>query len=154
MEYLIIKVLHVISATFLVGVGAGSAYYLWRTLRRGDPRLIAGVAALAVQADWLFTLPAGIIQLVSGLWLVHAGGHAWGGWVGVSLALFLLAGLCWLPAAWLQGRMRDEALASLRSGRMLSDRHQTRGRIWFWLGVPAFTAMLVIYALMVIKPGW
>lgn len=153
MEYLVIKTLHVVSATFLVGVGVGSAYYLWRAQRLGDPRLMAGVAAFAVQADWLFTVPAGVIQLSSGLWLVHAGGHGWDGWVGISLALFALAGLCWLPAAWLQGRMGDLARASAAGGRPLPERHHRYVRLWFWLGVPAFAAMLLIYVLMVIKPA-
>jgi uncharacterized membrane protein len=154
MEYLLVKTLHVVSATFLVGVGAGSAYYLWRALRREDPRLLAGVATLAVQADWLFTVPAGITQLLSGLWLAHRGGYPWSGWVGASLALFVLAGLCWLPAAWLQARLRDAARSSLHHGRPLPGHYHRYARRWFRLGVPAFSAMLAIYALMVIKPGW
>lgn len=151
-DYALVKTLHVISATFLVGAGAGSAYYLWRAHRSGDPRLIAGVAPLVVQADWIFTVPPGVFQLLSGVYLVDAGGFGWGGWVALSLALFLLAGLCWLPAAWLQARMRDLAADSARAGTPLPARYRRYARAWLWLGVPAFAAMMGVYALMVIKP--
>lgn len=154
MDYLIVKTLHVVSATFLVGTGAGSAYYLWRAHRRGDPHVLASVAGLVVQADWIFTLPTAILQLLSGAWLVHQAGYSWGGWVGASLVLYVLAGMCWVPAVWLQMRIRDSAATSARSGRPLSEQNRRYAQIWFWLGVPALTAMVCVYALMVIKPLW
>lgn len=101
MDYALLKTLHIVSATFLFGTGVGSAFYLWRANREGDVRVIAGVARQVVIADWLFTTPTVIFQPISGAWLVHAGGIPWNVWIVASLALYLLAGACWLPVVWL-----------------------------------------------------
>jgi uncharacterized membrane protein len=34
----------------------------------------------------------------------------------------------------------------------IPDRYWIYGRLWFWLGVPAFAAVIVIFWLMVAKP--
>ena len=152
MDYLLVKTLHIVSATFLFGTGVGSAFYLWRAHRGQDPRVIAGVASYVVQADWIFTTPTVVFQPLSGAWLVYAAGYPWSGWVAVSLALYAVAGACWLPVVLLQLRMRDLAAESVRQDTPLPARYRRYARIWFWLGVPAFTAMMAVFFLMVFKP--
>ena len=44
------------------------------------------------------------------------------------------------------------AAAALASDQALPASYWRYARIWFWLGIPAFFAMLAIYALMVFKP--
>lgn len=153
MDYLVVKTLHLLSATLLFGTGLGSAYYLWRAGREGDPQTVARVAHHVVQADWLFTLPTVIFQPLSGAWLVSRAGFPWTGWVAASLALYAIAGLCWLPVVWLQIRMRDLAAVSAASGRPLPAAYWRYARFWFWLGVPAFVAVVAVFFLMVMKPG-
>ena len=64
-------------------------------------------AATTVRADFLFTLPAVIVQPLSGAWLVWQGGFDWSDrWLVVTYALYLLAGACWLPVVAIQMRMK------------------------------------------------
>lgn len=65
------------------------------------------------------------------------------GWLALSIALYILVGICWLPVVWLQIQLRRIAGTCLQSGYL---------RIWFILGWPAFTAVLAIFYLMVFKP--
>ena len=153
MLYLSLKWLHILSATILVGVGFGTAFYKWMIDRSGDVRVIAYTSRLVVLADWLFTTPAIILQPLTGLWMLHLVGYSLSSpWIAWTLLLYALAGVCWLPVVWLQYRMRALALAALATEQALPARYWRYARTWFWLGIPAFAAMLAIYALMVFKP--
>ena len=74
-------------------------------------------------------------------------------WIVASVALYLLAGACWLPVVWLQWRMSRLAADALAAGRALSPDYWRHARRWERLGYPAFVAMVAIYALMVDKPA-
>jgi uncharacterized membrane protein len=63
---LILKWLHILSATVLFGTGLGTAAHLWMTHRTGNVSAIAVAAANTVRADWWFTLTSGIAQPVTG----------------------------------------------------------------------------------------
>lgn len=151
MDYAIIKTLHILSATVLFGTGLGTAFFMWRANCNGDVRVIASVAKQVVLADWLFTTPTVIFQPLSGAWLVYTAGHSWTSWLAYSLGLYLLAAACWLPVVWLQMRMRDMADSALIRNQNLPDVYWRYARIWFWLGVPAFSALIGIFFLMVLK---
>lgn len=151
MDYGLIKTLHIISATVLFGTGLGTAYFMWSANRTRDARVVAATARHVVRADWLFTTPTVVFQPLSGAWLVQAAGYSWASWVGLSLGLYALAGLCWLPVVWLQMRMRDAAHTAAANGQALPDTYWRDAKIWFWLGVPAFSAMAGVFFLMVFK---
>lgn len=151
--YLLLKWLHILSATILFGTGIGIAFFKWITDRTHDTRAIRIVNERTVLADWLFTTPAVIIQPLSGIGLVRLGGFALDtNWIMISLLLYLAAGLCWLPVLKLQILMRDLARIADRQQIPLPAQYWHYARIWFWLGVPAFCALLIIYWLMVTKP--
>lgn len=153
MLYLWLKVLHVVSSTILFGTGLGIAFFKLTADRSGDVRAIRVVAERVVWADWLFTAPAIVAQAVTGIALAKIAGFPLAaGWVLVAILLYLLAGACWLPVVWLQIRMRDLARAAERSQVSLDARYWRSARLWFWLGVPAFAAVLAVFALMVVKP--
>lgn len=154
--YLLIRLIHILSATLLFGTGLGTAFYMWRADKSGDVRVIATVARNVVLADGLFTAPAVVIQPISGLWLVSTRGYALTEpWIMTSLMLYVLAGICWLPVVWLQIRMRDLAEAASRSATELDADYHRYMRRWYLLGWPAFAAVLCIFGLMVFKhlPG-
>lgn len=156
MEYLVVKWLHVMSSTVLFGTGLGSAFYMFFTNRSGDVRAIAIVTRRVVLADWLFTTPTAIAQPLTGFWLLHLSGVPWtAGWVLWSLALYVVAGACWLPVVWLQIRMKRIADRALATGEALPPLYWRLARWWLRLGIPAFSAMVVVVALMVFKhvPG-
>lgn len=156
MTYLTLKTLHVLSMVLLFGTGLGSAFYKWMADRSGNLPHIAATNRHVVLADWLFTTPTVIFQPISGLWMAHLLGVSIDTpWIAASLSLYLLAGACWLPVVWLQIRMRRIAAESLAKGLPLPQHYWQLARRWFWLGVPAFSAMVLVVALMVFKhlPG-
>ena len=151
--YLLLKTLHILSATVLFGTGLGIAYFKWTTDRSGDVRAIRVVSERVVIADWLFTTPAIIVQPITGIALATEAGYPlFQGWIGLSLLLYLAAGACWIPVVWLQYRMRDLARASDAAGVALDQRYRDCARLWFRLGVPAFAALIVVFWLMVARP--
>ncbi len=153
MEYLILKWVHILSATLLFGTGLGSAFYKFMTDRSGNLRAIAETNRIVVRADWLFTTPSVIVQPVTGIWLALAIGYPLtSSWLVLAMVLYVIAGLCWLPVVYLQIRMRDIARIAVEEGGALDARYAQFARIWFWLGVPAFSAIVVIYYLMIFKP--
>jgi uncharacterized membrane protein len=155
MTYLWLKALHVLSATVLFGTGLGIAFFKWITDRSGNVAAIRVVSERVVLADWLFTTPAVVLQALTGVMLARlAGFPLMSGWVFYAIVLYVVAGACWLPVVWLQIRMRDLARAAAATGTPLDQRYWRYARIWFWLGVPAFTAIVGVFALMVLKPVW
>lgn len=152
--YLFIKWLHILSSTVLFGTGIGIAFFKFVADRSGDVRAIRLANERTVLADWLFTTPAVIAQPLSGLALAHLAGYpVLAGWVGLSLALYVFMGACWLPVVWLQLRMRALSRAADDASTPLPALYRTQARCWFWLGVPAFVALLGVYWLMVAKPA-
>ncbi|HJV70511.1 DUF2269 domain-containing protein [Ideonella sp.] len=151
--YVVLKWLHVLSSVLLVGTGFGSAFYLFFANRSGSIAAQAVVARLVMRADTWFTTPAVIAQPITGLWLAHLAGWPLSTpWLALAMALYLVAGACWLPVLWLQARMAAMAGDALRGNCALPSRYWLHARWWERLGYPAFTAMLVVYYLMVAKP--
>jgi uncharacterized membrane protein len=112
------------------------------------------VAERVVLADWIFTTPAIVVQAVTGVLLARLLGFPLTtGWVSHALVLYVIAGACWLPVVWLQIEMRALARRAVDGGTALDARYWRYARVWFWLGVPAFAAILLVFALMVTKPA-
>lgn len=152
--YLLVKTLHILSATLLFGTGLGSAYYAWRAWLTQDVKVIAVTFRHLVTADWLFIATTAVFQPLSGLYLAYlAGWPLTQRWLWLSLLLYALAGLCWLPVVWLQIRVRDMAQQSLETDGALPAQAYRAMRWWFALGWPAFIAFVAIFFLMAVKPA-
>jgi uncharacterized membrane protein len=152
--YLLIKWLHIISSTVLFGTGAGIAFFFVRAQRTGDAKIIAAVGRDVVLADFVFTGTAVILQPVTGIALALMTGYPLSTpWLAASITLYILVGCCWLPVVWLQMRMRDLAINAADNALPLPAVYQLYYRRWFVLGWPAFIGVLVIFYLMVAKPG-
>lgn len=153
MEYLVIKWLHILSAILLFGTGLGSAFYKLFTDLSGNLNAIAVTNRLVVRADWMFTTPTVIIQPITGFWMIHLADLSLEQtWLWLTIGLYLLAGACWVPVVVLQIRMRDQAEGCLKDNSLLPESYHQQLRVWIALGIPAFLAMIVVTALMVIKP--
>ena len=153
MLYLWIKYLHIVGAVVIFGTGLGTAFQMWMAHRGRDPRSIATVARNVMVADWVFTTPAVVLQPITGLTLAVLVGHAiHDGWLILSLVLYGIAAACWLPVVWLQIRMARIARETAERGGRLPPAYWRMARVWFWLGWPAFVAVLVILHLMVFRP--
>jgi uncharacterized membrane protein len=154
MEYVIVKWLHILSSTFLFGTGLGSAFYMFFASLTRDARVVATVVRYVVIADWIFTTPTIILQPLTGFYLVRiAHFPLTSKWIAVSIALYLLAGACWLPVVWMQIRMRDMAQQAASSGAQLPARYWHFLRWWAALGIVAFLALVAVFYLMVAKPA-
>jgi len=152
--YFLLKTLHVIGATLLLGTGAGIAFFMLMAHRTRDPRLIAHTGGVVVIADAVFTASAVVLQPITGAAMALMAGYPlFKGWVAMSLGLYLLTGACWLPVVWIQLRLRDLARQAAETGAPLPAEYHRLWRWWFALGFPAFGAVLLIVWLMVAKPG-
>lgn len=151
--YFVLKLVHILSAAVLAGTGFGIAFFKWIVDRTGNITAIRIVSEKVVLADWIFTLPAIVVQVVTGLALAHLVGYPLThGWLFGALCLFCLAGLCWVPVVRLQILMRNLARAHEAHGMPVGEKYLRYSRIWFWLGVPAFSAVIIIFWLMTAKP--
>lgn len=153
MDLLWLRSLHILGAVVLLGTGLGTAFQLWSAGRGGSALVIAEVARATVRADWIFTAPAVALQPVTGLGLALGLGYPLdSAWILAAVALYLVAGVCWLPVVGLQMRIARLAQAdAARGGAPGTETRRLLG-IWFRLGWPAFLAVLVILHLMVFRP--
>ncbi|MCK7496628.1 MAG: DUF2269 domain-containing protein [Comamonadaceae bacterium] len=96
-----------------------------------------------VLADWCFTTPMVIFQPISVAMAMMAGVPLTTPWIAASLALYCLAGACWLPVVWLQIRMQKLAEAALDGNTTLPGRYWWLARVgsgsasrpspqWYW----------------------
>jgi uncharacterized membrane protein len=153
MAYFILKFLHLVGASVLLGTGAGIAFFMVLAHRSGAPAIIAGVARIVVIADFAFTATAVVVQPLTGALLVTCVGYAFSdAWVAWSIVLYLVAGAFWLPVLLMQARMRDLARAAVAAGKALPPAYFVLFRWWFAFGIPAFAAVLAIFWLMIAKP--
>lgn len=151
--YTALKLAHVIGAAILFGTGLGIAFFMLWAQRTGEVAAIAVIARGVVVADFLFTATAIIAQPLTGIALaVETGTDLGTSWIVVSLILYGVAGLCWLPVVWLQIRMRNLASTAAANGNALGEAYQACFRLWFWLGWPAFLSVVAIFGLMIAKP--
>jgi uncharacterized membrane protein len=151
--YALLKFVHILSSAVLFGTGLGTAFFMWLSHRSGSVAAIANAARITVLADWLFTTPAVIIQPLSGLGLMRLVGYRFDTpWLLAAIALYLVAGACWLPVVVLQLRVRYLSAEAMRSDNPLPARYHSYMRWWFALGWPAFLAVIAAFWLMVAKP--
>lgn len=152
--YALVKTVHILSAVILFGTGLGTAFFLW-SARHADDAARLYAARTTVRADFLFTLPAVVVQPLTGAWLVWRGGFDWTDfWLVATYGLYILAGLCWVPVVWIQTRMARMLAARVAGGAFDAAAFARLWRIWFALGWPAFVGLLVAFFLMVARPAW
>ena len=144
MSYLLLKYIHILSSTLLFGTGLGTAFHGFLAFRTKHPPVVAAVGRSVVLADWLFTAPAVVVQPATGVAMaLQASVPLTSGWLALSIALYVLVGLCWLPVVWLQIQLRRMAEICLKSGgEPLPPLYFRYLRLWFILGWPAFMAVL------------
>lgn len=152
MLFLFVKAAHLMASMLFLGFGLGSVFYKIRAYQSRDVGVIAFCDREIVRADWCFTVPSGIALPLSGAAMVHLYGLPWTTpWILVGLSGWAIAGLTWLPAAFLQIRMRSLATQAHREGTSLPDTYRRAHRAWMTLGVPSFTAAMVVLWAMIAK---
>ncbi len=65
--YLSVKLLHIISAALLFGTGLGTAFFMLRAYKSENAEAMKITTKNVVLADWFFTTPAVVMQIVTGI---------------------------------------------------------------------------------------
>ena len=147
--YYWVKLAHIISATVLFGTGMGTAFFMLNAYLSRSAEAMAVTSRHVVTADWLFTTPAVVIQVVTGVWLMQILSMPYSStWFVIVIGLYILVGALWIPVVWIQIRVRD--LANANQPRSSYEQLMS---IWIALGVPAFAAVIILFYLMVTKSG-
>src|ERR1700756_2388950 len=151
--YFVIKYLHVLGAIVILGTGSGIAFFMLMAHLSKNADFIARSGAVVVIADTIFTLSAVIAQPITGMELmivqsIPVREH----WILAALALYVLAGLFWIPVVFMQVEMRDLARAAADKREPLPPRYFALFRRWLVFGIPGFGSVMIILWLMIAKP--
>lgn len=151
-SYLLIKMIHIISAVVVAGTGMGIAFFMFMASKTDDPKIVYNTAKTVVLADWIFTTPAVITQFITGILLMNILGYSYSStWFITVISLFIFIGMCWLPVLKIQYRLKNLSYESIEKEKLNSDFHKMM-RYWILLGIPAFISIVIIFWLMVFKP--
>lgn len=148
MDYLTLKIIHILSATIMIGTGLGSAFYLFVSYKTALFTTVKDVLKIVIIADLIFTTPSVIVQLVTGLMLADRLNLTNTRWYWVVLSISFLVLVLWLGAVVIQYRLK-RIIIDKKSLPALFDKLMS---IWFYLGVPSFGLAIFLYYLMIYKP--
>ena len=152
--YFFLKYLHVLGAIVILGTGGGIAFFMLMAHRTRDAAFIAQTASVVVIADALFTATAVIAQPITGGLLMWVEGMSTvEPWLFGALALYVVAGLFWVPVVFMQIEMRDLARHAVRENTPLPPRYFALYGRWFTFGFPGFGSVALILLLMIAKPN-
>ena len=152
--YFLAKYLHVLGAIVILGTGSGIAFFMLMAHRSGDAAFIAKTASVVVIADFLFTTTAVVAQPVTGGLLMWIEGMSMPEpWLVGALALYVVAGLFWVPVVFMQIEMRDLAHRAVQERAPLPPRYFVLFNRWFLFGFPGFGSVALILWLMIAKPN-
>jgi uncharacterized membrane protein len=155
--YLLFKLLHITAVIAFLGNVATGLFWYEHAARARDPRLLAHVLDGVIRSDRLFTMPAVLIIVFTGVALAIQAHLPLlrTSWIVWSLVLFSISGIIFAArVAPLQRRLRALAAAGADSGVFEHERFGALARRWQLWGVAALAAPLGALVLMVVKPAW
>ena len=152
--YLTLKTLHILAVVaFLGNISVG---IFWKTFadRSRNAQIIAHTLAGIIKADRIITIPSIFAIVFVGMALASIGGYPilGTGWMLWSIALFVLAGVAFVPLT----RLQRQLLTTARSGLdAAADQQKYRDLSHHWdvWGVIALVLPLAAMVLMVMKPA-
>lgn len=153
MDYLWLKLIHIISSTILFGTGIGTATVMLYGYFSKNITAMAVINRYVVLVDWIFTGTTGLIQPISGLWMVYLSGYSLHSlWIIGSIIGYFIAAICWFIVVYLQIKLRDISIFSAQSNSELPGIYHVYFKWWVILGCPAFISLIFVFYLMVMKP--
>lgn len=156
MEEEILEFIHILGAAILLGTrfATGFSFLMARLnapAKAGDD-VIAVVARNVLWAEGLLVTPVVITQLVTGLWLMAEEGHTFAEtWTMLALILYAAEGVLWIGYLYSTARLRRLAAGSGTKTPPSADAGWFRA--WLGFGALSLVGLLVIYWLMIFKPG-
>lgn len=151
-SYLTLKMLHILSAVLVAGTGTGLAFFMFMANRSNNQEAIKVAAKNVILGDWLFTLPGVITLTITGpLLMLELGYSFYSPWFYWVAGLFIFIGVCWIPVLRIQYKLY-ELSKSIVHNEDDHDKFKRLMKYWTALGTAAFSAILVIFWLMIVKP--
>lgn len=148
MSYQLLKLIHILSATLMIGTGLGSAFYLFFSYKKAKASTVKEVLKLVVLADSIFTLPSVIVQLITGIFLSNLLNMLYTKWFWIVIAASIIVLTLWLIAVFIQYKLK----------RLLDEKEEITAQFhslmkqWYFLGILSFSGSIFLYYLMVYKP--
>jgi uncharacterized membrane protein len=145
--FLLLKLVHVLSA--IVAVGANVTYAFWLRRARGDrARLVDAISGVR-SLDSRFANPAYILLLITGVGMVLTGAYSFEtGWIAASVALYVLTAVLGITAfAPALRRQLTEAERDPTSADYAAAERRSS-----LLGLVTVAVVVLIVVLMVAKP--
>jgi len=154
--YALLKLLHVAAVVIFLGNIATGLFWHAHAARTRDSRLLAHAMEGVIRSDRLFTVPAVIAIVVTGVAAAIEGRLPLlrTGWIFWSIVLFSASGLVFaLRVAPLQRRLHALALAGAASGAFDYANYRALALRWeLWGGLALMTPAAAL-VLMVLKPA-
>ena len=154
MDYLTLKLLHILASVFLFGTGIGIAFYLHVANRSGDADVIRLMSTNAIGADLLFTLPGYLIVASTGVLMFHELQLVHGSlWFAAVCALFLFFTVLWVRGLLKVWRLRP-LIRKVKRGAPLAAGVSSAIRQRCLGDIAAFMALFLVFILMTFKPWY
>ena len=154
--YLALKFLHIAAVVMFIGNITTGLFWHRHAARTRDARLLAHTMDGIIRSDQLFTIPAVIIIVATGI-LAAIQLHLpllRTGWIAWSLLLFTVSGLVFMfSVVPLQRQLRDMARTGAASNTFDYAHYHARALRWEYWGALALITPMAAMVLMVLKPG-
>lgn len=148
MSYQFLKLIHILSATLMIGTGLGSAFYLFFSYKKATASTLKDVLKLVVIADSIFTLPSVIIQLITGILLSNIMSMIFTKWFWIVIVASIIVLVLWIFAVFIQYKLKR----LLDEKEEISPLFHALMKQWYYLGIFSFSGSIFLYYLMVYKP--
>jgi len=148
MTYQIVKMIHILSATIMIGTGLGSAFYLFITYKTTNTATVRDVLKNVIFADIIFTTPSVITQLITGLILTEQLNLYDTQWFYLVIIISFFVLILWLGAVVIQYKLKR----IIKNSANFTSQFNKLMTIWVILGVPSFLLAIYLYYLMIFKP--
>ena len=148
MTYQIVKMIHILSATIMIGTGLGSAFYLFITYKTTNTATVRDVLKNVIFADIIFTTPSVITQLITGLILTEQLNLYDTQWFYLVIIISFFVLILWLGAVVIQYKLER----IIKNSTNFTTQFNKLMMIWVILGVPSFLLAIYLYYLMIFKP--
>ena len=154
--YLLLKLLHVLAVVLFLGNIVTGLFWHSHAARTRDPKLLAHAMNGIIRSDQVFTVPAVIGIIVTGVWAAIDAGlpllrTGWNGW---TLALFAVSGIVFMArVAPLQRQLQEMAESGSRSNTFEYPAYRAIAVRWEVWGSIALVTPLAGLVLMVLKPN-
>lgn len=155
--YEVLLFLHLLGVFGLVAAAGVSTAVGIRAGRTTEPTMIALLLDLQHRTEWFVTLPAGVLTVVAGSFLVNEAGYEYdAGWIESAYALFvIIVALDFLVLLRRNRNVRARAQSLIDAGTAHDDglRHAAGAPLFIALGALLDLSFVAFLYLMVAKPG-